>query len=91
MGNAMRLPSINTVEEFSGFLGIPKEVLTKLIFTSDLRYKEFKIKKKSGNGYRLISAPSRTLKGIQRWIDVFILRKVPISEAGTAFQMGRAS
>lgn len=84
----MNIPKLPDLEALAKTLGIPKYVLTRCIFQSDWYYKNFKIKKKSGNGYRLISAPSKQMKGIQRWISGFILRKIEFSEFCTAFRKG---
>lgn len=80
------VPAITSVEEFARKLGIPKFVLTRYVFQADRYYKRFRIKKRSGHGYRPIDAPSKELKGVQRWIMNFILRKVPLHEACTAFR-----
>lgn len=51
------------------------------------RYKYFKLKKRSG-GYRIISAPHRDLKYIQKWIYFNILSKYKISESCKGFISG---
>ena len=71
-------------------LGVPKYVLTQYVFLADRYYKQFRVRKRSGYGYRTICAPSRHLKGIQRWIMAFILRKVDVSSASTAFRPGNS-
>ena len=79
---------IADLDRFAQMIGVPKFVLTKQIFSADRYYKTFRISKRSGAGYRTISAPAKELKGIQRWILVNILRHLPISPASTAFRPG---
>ena len=63
-------------------------VLTTYAWRADSHYKHFRIRKRAGHGYRTICAPSRELKGIQRWLVHFVLRRVPVHEASTAFRPG---
>ncbi len=88
--DAMVGPPITDIECFAQMLGVPKYVLTRYIFLADRHYKQFRIRKRSGHGYRTICAPSKQLKGIQRWIMAFILRKVEVSSASTAFRPGNS-
>jgi retron-type reverse transcriptase len=82
--------SIPDLDTLANLLGLPKFVLTRFVFHADRFYKRFCIRKRSGHGYRIICAPSRELKGIQRWILTFILRAVPLPEVCTAFRKGRS-
>ena len=82
----MRAPRIDNLEHLADMLGMPKFVVTRYIFQADRHYKQFRIPKRSGHGYRIICAPSKQLKGIQRWIMVFILRKVDLPTPSTAFR-----
>jgi retron-type reverse transcriptase len=84
----MRPPTITDLHGLAEKLGLPKFVLTRYIFQSDRYYKQFSIRKRSGSGYRTICAPSRQMKGIQRWILAFILRTVDLPSACTAFREG---
>jgi len=84
----VRIPTINSLEDMADKLGVPKFVLTRYIFQADRHYKQFRIAKRSGHGYRIICAPSKQLKGIQRWIMAFILRKVHLPTPSTAFRPG---
>lgn len=67
--------------------GIPAERLLNLAKTASKRYYLFEIDKKTG-GKRLIAHPSRALKGVQRWINVRLLRKLPIHNAAVAYRSG---
>jgi len=84
----VRIPTINSLGDMGHRLGLPKFMLTRYIFQADRHYKQFRIPKRSGHGYRIICAPSKQLKGIQRWIMAFILRKVDVSAQSTAFRPG---
>ena len=85
----MGLPTIPDINCLARALGLPKAVLTSYMFQSDYYYyKTFRIPKRSGRGSRSICAPSRHLKGIQRWILAFILRQAQLSDACTGFRPG---
>lgn len=79
-------PTIQTLDDLASLLGIPKFILTRYIFQADSFYKVFRIKKRSGHGCRIISAPSSELKGIQRWINAFILTKIPLPDECVGFR-----
>lgn len=76
------------LNDFALKIGLPKFVLTRFIFQSESYYKVFRLKKSSGRGYRKIAAPSRELKGIQKWISTFILRQVELPDEATGFRSG---
>lgn len=78
---------IQNLDNLAILLGIPKFVLTRYIFQADSFYKVFRICKRSGRGYRTISAPSSELKGIQRWISIFVLRNIPLPEECVGFRI----
>jgi len=82
--------AIQNLDDFAKLLGIPKFILTRYIFQADSFYKMFRIGKRSGRGYRIISAPSSELKGIQRWINVFILNKIPLPDECIGFRIGHS-
>jgi len=68
-------------------LEISEFELSKYIFRADYLYKRFSIPKKSG-GQRHISAPSRELKRIQKWISHNLLKPQPVHEACTGYRVG---
>ena len=82
--------AIQNLDNLAILLGVPKFILTRYIFQADSFYKVFRIRKRSGHGYRIISAPSSELKGIQRWISVFILRKIPLPDECVGFRIKRS-
>lgn len=67
--------------------GIKSERLVNLANTASKRYYTFEIPKRSG-GLRQISHPSKALKGIQRWINIRLLRKLPVHSAAMAYRIG---
>ncbi len=71
-------------------MGLPKFMLTRILFSADSRYKEFRIPKRSGRGYRRIAAPSMELKGLQRWVSAFVLKPVKLSDDCMGFRKGRS-
>ena len=80
--------AIDSLDQLASLLGLPKYVLTGYIFQADRHYQQFRIGKRSGRGYRTICAPSEALKGLQRWVTVFILRDVELHPACMAFRKG---
>lgn len=81
---------IQSIEELSTNFGMPKFVITQYIFQADRYYSEFSVSKKNGKGTRRIAAPSRRLKGIQRWILDNILSNTPVSESCTGYTKKRS-
>jgi len=86
----MRISDIPDATRLAEMLGLPLRMLRNYSANADHFYKTFHIRKRSGNGYRIISAPSRELKGIQRWVMAFILRQVELPEVCMAFRKGRS-
>lgn len=90
--NRYGLPAWKTEEELASALGIS---LKELWFFSIHRERErqphyvtFAIPKRSG-GKRLIMAPKRRLKAIQRKLLALLVDKLPVSEQAHAFRRGR--
>jgi len=81
-----RLPTLENLDSLAIALGLPKRILTSYIFNADHYYQRFRIGKRAKHGYRTIQAPSKELKGIQRWILAFILRQVSVSSHCTGFR-----
>lgn len=79
---------LTSAQDMADALGIPKSVLMRYVFLADRHYKDFKVAKRSGRGWRAVSAPSPALKGIQRWILYFILRPQDLSDVCTGFRLG---
>lgn len=67
--------------------GVKSERLCNLADTASKRYYIFEIDKRSG-GRRQIAHPSRALKGVQRWLNARLLRKLPIHSAAMAYRKG---
>jgi len=62
--------------------------LFKLIRTAHHRYKVYGIRKRSGNGMRVIAQPSPEIKLIQRWIVEHVLSKYPVHSSAMAYRKG---
>lgn len=62
---------IDTRDEFADFLGVPRKVLTYILYIKkvDTMYTSFTIPKKNG-GERIINAPSDDLKSIQKKLAI---------------------
>lgn len=67
---------IKDLDDFANQVGIAKFALTQYIYQANKYYAVFSINKANGKKKRKISAPSKGLKGLQRWI----LKKVLASE-----------
>lgn len=83
-----KLPFIYDSLQLSGFLGIERKALFKLVKSGCTdEYKLITIKKKNGKS-RLLQAPSAYLKYSQRKILTAILSKLPVSQYATAYKKG---
>jgi retron-type reverse transcriptase len=82
----MNPPEIRSTNELAALLGIPKYMLMRYAHNADRYYKVFRIQKRSGRGRRTISAPSRELKGLQRWIVRYVLGSMRVEDTATAFR-----
>lgn len=84
-----RLPFIFNVSHLADFLGVKHDELQRLIKDKDNYYHRFYIPKSNG-GRRLISAPTKDLKSIQRNILRNILERVPIHPSANGFRRKRS-
>ena len=82
------LPVIFTVHHFAVLVGMPSRVIDRIVYFRDHQYQQFKIKKRSGDGFRLIRTPEKKLRYLQRWINKNILQKVPLLDCCTGFVPG---
>ena len=82
------LPSILSLKHLSERTGINYRKLRKYVTRRDYdAYKKFSIRKRSG-GRRFIKIPAPPLMGIQKWINEFILKDIPVHPASHAFKTG---
>lgn len=79
---------LSSISDIADQIGIPKFVLTQYIFQADSYYAVFSINKSNGKRKRRISAPSRGLKGIQKWIYRSVLVNIPEGPGCTAYFKG---
>jgi retron-type reverse transcriptase len=90
---AQGLPPIDSSEQLAAALGIEPRILAWLAFPEKAdeprHYVGFAVKKRSG-GYRVLYAPKRRLKEVQRWIHREILAKVAPSPAAHGFTPDRS-
>jgi hypothetical protein len=82
------LPTIKSCSELCDFFGVSEFSLKRFCFRTEEYYHTFQRKKKSGNGFRKICAPSPELKNLQRKIKVEILDLVDLHEACTGYRKG---
>ena len=85
--NLLGLPIIENIDNLSGLTHVSKYTIYQLSKHSKKHYHCFEIQKQSGKK-RLISQPSRLLKGLQGWILVNILNRLSVSESCKGFEKG---
>lgn len=89
------LPVLRTAEDLSRAAGVTVPELRFLAYartTSAARvshYRRFQVPKKTG-GVRIISAPMRRLKQVQRWLLDAVLARVAVHDAAHGFREGRS-
>lgn len=84
------LPVIQTLDDFSEITHISKYTIFQLSQHADKYYKTYVIPKKSGKP-RVISQPSKKLKGLQSWILNNILNKLNVSSSCKGFEKGSST
>ena len=77
--------------EFLGSkLPIPSDELHTLIATAQFRYKVYKLKKRSGRGWRTIAHPAPEVKWLQRLLVDTVLSPLPVHPAAIGYQHRRS-
>ncbi|HEY9786279.1 MAG TPA: retron St85 family RNA-directed DNA polymerase [Candidatus Obscuribacterales bacterium] len=77
----------NSLGELALETGIPEIELWRYALHTERFYRRFFLQKKSG-GSRLITAPNKNLKAVQRWISKNILSAVPFHFIATGYKRG---
>ena len=89
---ALGLPVLHSPADVAKALKLSITQLKWLAFHSEVvkktHYVRFAVKKRSG-GERVLSAPHRKLKAIQRWILAEVLSKIPLENPAHGFVPGR--
>lgn len=75
------------LENLMDATGLGQQDLYKIVRSAPLRYKVFKIPKRSG-GEREIAQPSRPLKALQRILIASYIGALPIHESALAYRQG---
>jgi retron-type reverse transcriptase len=78
---------INNASELAQLIGVSEFGLFRYALRNKSFYRQFAIPKKCG-GERMISAPSRGLKNIQRWIASNLLAAQPLADCVTGYRRG---
>jgi len=81
----LKLPNIKTKEDLNHLLLFTNKQLEKFILLKSQQYVSFRIPKKNSDKKRIINAPKKYLKMVQRIILKEILEKIPCSNSSTAF------
>lgn len=82
------LPSILSLKHLSCRTGINYKELRAFVNRSNHEaYKKFSIQKRSG-GRRFISVPTPRLMHVQRWLNKYVFRQIPVHSASHAFTTG---
>lgn len=82
------LPVIYNTSNLSALVGYNVSYLKRAALFSKFFYTEYSIKKKNGNGKRIIQEPLPSLKEIQTWILQNVLNYIPISRFAKAYIKG---
>lgn len=82
------LPVIFTRQHLAALVGMPSNVLNKIIQFRDNQYYQFSIQKRNKKGVRYINMPEKKLLYLQRWINKNILQNIPVLDCCTAFVPG---
>jgi len=69
--------------------GLSEAIVIQVIRTAPIRYKEFLIPKRNG-GMRQVSQPSREVKALQRALGDYLLERLPVHGAATAYRPGKS-
>lgn len=82
------LPSILSLNHLACRTGIHYQELRNFVNRKNHdSYRKFSIQKRSG-GRRFIHVPARNLMHVQRWLNEYVLKKVPVHPASYAFTKG---
>jgi RNA-directed DNA polymerase len=91
--SAQRLPIVHTAAELAAAIGVALGELRFLAYAREVstttHYRRFTLPKRSG-GERVISAPMKRLKRVQRWILDHVLEPVALPEPAHGFRTGRS-
>lgn len=69
-------------------LALPIEFVEGLSRGASYEYRELKVARRNGAGYRLVYHPSRRLKGLQRWLLRNVIEPLPLHDAAMAYRTG---
>jgi len=87
------LPVLHTAAELAAAIGVPLGELRFLAYAREVstttHYRRFTIPKRSG-GERVISAPMKRLKRVQRWVLDHVLAPLALAEPAHGFRTGRS-
>lgn len=61
-------PVVLNIKHLALLMGVDYPALKRMAYARDRFYRSYTIKKRNGNGERLIEAPYPSLKSVQRWI-----------------------
>lgn len=87
---AQGLPPIFEGRHLRKLLGTTQAEFVSMTSNTESHYRSFTIPKRSGSE-RTILTPTSLLLHCQRWIDVFILRKLPVHNAAHGYVAGRSN
>lgn len=83
-----RFPKVTSISDFSFQTNISEKLLNKMIYSTKNFYHIRKIPKKNTKKMRIINAPNKELKAVQRWLLINILEKIEVEEPAVGFRKG---
>lgn len=84
------LPILQDLDDFSDLTHLSKYTLYQLSKYADKHYRTYGLPKKRGKD-RIISQPSKRLKGLQAWILANILAPLKVSNSCKGFEVGSST
>ena len=85
---ARGLPPLFDLAHLAYVCDMPWHRVRDILATVETEYTSFRLPKRGG-GSRVIHAPSRDLKHIQRWIARYVLAQIPLHQDVHGFRTGR--
>lgn len=77
------------IQRIADEFGLSISVVSKIVTTAPHRYKSYEVKKKSGDGVRVVAQPAKEIKIIQSFIVNNVINGLPIHDSASAYRKQR--
>lgn len=78
------------IDQIARETGFTNDQIVEILRRAPHAYCVYRIPKRSGNGFRVIAHPSRTLKVLQRWLADRVLCDLPIHDSVYSYRLGKS-